>query len=60
MTTTSRLPLPGRRCWNKLCACYGCNNIGRARVRKRHIKRTENRQAQREIETERYEILDDP
>lgn len=60
MTTTSRLPLPGRMCWSKLCACAGCNNGGRARHRKRSIKRAQNRHAQREIDEERYEELDDP
>lgn len=55
MTTTSHLPLPGRQCWRKLCACAACNNNGRARCRKRQIKRAENRQAQREIDDERHE-----
>lgn len=59
MTTTSRLPLPGRSCWSKLCACPDCNNRGHARRRKRSIKRAQDRQAQHEIDTERYEDTDD-
>jgi hypothetical protein len=55
VTTTSRLRLPGRATWRKLCACRECSNGGKARIRKRQIKRAENREARREIETDRYE-----
>lgn len=55
MTTTSRLRLPGRATWRKLCACSECSNGGKPRIRQRQIKRAEQRGVRREIETDRYE-----